>query len=177
MTNRCAIRATVYFGATANMMARWQSLPIRLRLFLSFGTVLALAMLLALYLQARTHSQARLDNLLHQELPAQVEGLAAHINLSLSQDLAISESLANSYFIERWVRDGLPQERQGEVTAYLTRLMTQLETELLFIAAQYQGQGYYFQLRNGEFLQRTISPLATTMTGTTALLTAMLLMN
>ncbi|RBI67713.1 methyl-accepting chemotaxis protein [Vreelandella sulfidaeris] len=140
------------------MMARWQSLPIRLRLFLSFGTVLALAMLLALYLQARTHSQARLDNLLHQELPAQVEGLAAHINLSLSQDLAISESLANSYFIERWVRDGLPQERQGEVTAYLTRLMTQLETELLFIAAQYQGQGYYFQLRNGEFLQRTIQP-------------------
>lgn len=140
------------------MMARWQSLPIRLRLFLSFGTVLALAMLLALYLQARTHSQARLDNLLNQELPAQVEGLAAHINLSLSQDLAISESLANSYFIERWVRDGLPQERQGEVTAYLTRLMTQLETELLFIAAQYQGQGYYFQLRNGEFLQRTIQP-------------------
>ena len=140
------------------MMARWQSLPIRLRLFLSFGTVLALAMLLALYLQARSHSQARLDNLLNQELPAQVEGLAAHINLSLSQDLAISESLANSYFIERWVRDGLPQERQDEVTAYLTRLMVQLDTELLFIAAQYQGQGYYFQLRNGEFLQRTIQP-------------------
>ncbi|HSP32238.1 MAG TPA: methyl-accepting chemotaxis protein, partial [Halomonas sp.] len=140
------------------MMARWKSLPLRLRLFLSFGTVLALAMLLALYLQARTHSQARLDNLLNQELPAQVEGLAAHVNLSLSQDLAISESLANSYFIEQWVRDGLPEERQGEVTAYLARLMAQLDTELLFIAAQYQGRSYYFQLRNGELLQRTLQP-------------------
>lgn len=140
------------------MMARWKSLPLRLRLFLSFGTVLALAMLLALYLQARTHSQARLDNLLNQELPTHVEGLAAHINLSLSQDLAISESLANSYFIEQWVRDGLPEERQDEVTAYLTRLMAQLDTELLFIAAQSLGRGYYFQLRGGEFLQRTLQP-------------------
>ncbi|EHJ94802.1 methyl-accepting chemotaxis protein [Vreelandella boliviensis] len=140
------------------MMARWKSLPLRLRLFLSFGTVLALAMLLALYLQARSHSQARLDNLLNQELPTQVEGLAAHINLNLSQDLAISESLANSYFIEQWVRDGLPEERQNDISSYLARLMAQLDTELLFIAAQYQGRGYYFQLRNGEFLQRTIQP-------------------
>ncbi|MDQ7731964.1 methyl-accepting chemotaxis protein [Halomonas sp. SpR1] len=140
------------------MMARWKSLPLRLRLFLSFGIVLALAMLLALYLQARSHSQARLDNLLNQELPAQVEGLAAHINLNLSQDLAISESLANSYFIEQWVRDGLPEERQNDIASYLARLMAQLDTELVFIAAQYQGRGYYFQLRNGEFLQRTIQP-------------------
>ncbi|BBI53648.1 hypothetical protein HORIV_60690 [Vreelandella olivaria] len=88
-------------------------------------------MLLALYLQARSHSQARLDNLLNQELPAQVKGLAAHINLNLSQDLAISESLANSYFIEQWVRDGLPEERQNDITAYLARLMEQLDTELL----------------------------------------------
>lgn len=140
------------------MMARWKSLPLRLRLFLSFGTVLALAMLVALYLQARSHSQARLNNLLNQELPAQVEGLAAHINLNLSQDLAISESLANSYFIEQWVRDGLPEERQNDIASYLARLMAQLDTELLFIAAQYQGRGYYFQLRNGEFLQRIIQP-------------------
>lgn len=158
MTNRCAIRATVYFGATANMMARWQSLPIRLRLFLSFGTVLALAMLLALYLQARTHSQARLDNLLHQELPAQVEGLAAHINLSLSQDLAISESLANSYFIERWVRDGLPQERQGEVTAYLTRLMTQLETELLLLPRSIRDKATIFSFAMVNFYSALSSP-------------------
>ncbi|MGE6604971.1 methyl-accepting chemotaxis protein [Halomonas sp. NPDC076908] len=141
------------------MMARWKSLPLRLRLFLSFGTVLALAMLLALYLQARSHSEARLDNLLNEELPTQVQGLAAHINLSLSQELAISESLANSFFIEQWVRDGLPEERQDEVASYLTRLMAQLNTELLFIAAQYQGRGYYFQFRSGDFLQRIIQPL------------------
>lgn len=140
------------------MMARWKSLPLRLRLFLSFGTVLALAMLLALYLQARSHSQARLNNLLNEELPTQVEGLAAHVTLSLSQDLAISESLANNYFIEHWVRDGLPEERQGDITRYLTRLMAQLDTELLFIATHYQGRGYYFQLRDGEFLQRPLQP-------------------
>ena len=140
------------------MKARWKSLPLRLRLFLSFGIVLALAMLLALSLQARSHSKAQLNNLLNQELPAQVESLAAHINLNLSQDLAISESLANSYFVEQWVRDGLPEERQSDIASHLARLMAQLDTELLFITAQYQGRGYYFQLRNGEFLQRILQP-------------------
>lgn len=143
------------------MIARWKYLPIRLRLFLSFGMVLALAMLLALYLQSRSYSQARLDNLVDHHLPAQVEGLAAHLTLSISQDLAISERLANSYFIEQWVQDGLPQERQAEVTAYLTRLMAQLDTEQLFITAQYQGRGYYFQLRDGEWLQRMLQPPGT----------------
>ncbi|WP_404471892.1 methyl-accepting chemotaxis protein [Vreelandella venusta] len=140
------------------MMARWKSLPLRLRLFLSFGVVLALAMLLALYLQARSYGQARLNYLINEELPAQVEGLAAHINLNLSQNLAISESLANNYFIEQWVRDGLPEADQTDITRYLTRLMEQIDTELLFIAAQYQGRGYYIQLRNGELLQRIIQP-------------------
>lgn len=140
------------------MIARWKYLPIRLRLFLSFGMVLALAMLLALYLQARSQSQARLDNLITHHLPAQFEGLAAHMTLSISQDLAISESLANSYFVEQWVAEGMPQERLEEMTAYLSQLMAQLDTELLFIAVQYQGQGYYFQLRDGELLQRLIQP-------------------
>ena len=90
------------------MTAHWKSLPLRLRLFISFGTVLALAMLLALFLQARSDSQANLSNFYDEELPAHVEGLAARINLSLSQDLSVSASLANSYFIEQWIRDGLP---------------------------------------------------------------------
>lgn len=140
------------------MTAHWKSLPLRLRLFISFGTVLALAMLLALFLQARSDSQANLSNFYDEELPAHVEGLAARINLSLSQDLSVSASLANSYFIEQWIRDGLPEERQADITTYLSRLMGQLDSELLFIAAQYQGQGYYFQLRDGEFLQRSIQP-------------------
>lgn len=143
------------------MLARWKYLPIRLRLFLSFGMVLALAMLLALYLQARSYSQSRLDNLVNHHLPAQIEGLAAHLTLSISQDLAISERLANSYFIEQWVQDGLSQERQEDVIAYLTRQMAQLETERLFIAAQYQGRGYYFEMRDGEWSQRMLLPPGT----------------
>ncbi|MGP5309071.1 hypothetical protein [Vreelandella alkaliphila] len=138
------------------MTARWKSLPLRLRLFISFGTVLALAMLLALYLQARSHSQARLENLRNEELPTQVEGLATRLTLRLSPALALSESLADSYFIEQWVRNGLPDTDQPDVMRYLSRLMEQLDTELLFIAAQYQGRGYYFQYRDGEFLERTL---------------------
>ncbi|MGP9634317.1 methyl-accepting chemotaxis protein [Halomonas sp. AOP43-A1-21] len=140
------------------MTARWKSLPLRLRLFISFGTVLALAMLVALYLQARSYGQARLDALINEELPAQAESLAAHLSLNLSPALALSENLANSYFIEQWTRDGFPEERQAEVEIYLSRMMDQLGTELLFIAAQYQGRGYYFQYRDGEFLQRTLEP-------------------
>ncbi|MGO3769066.1 MAG: methyl-accepting chemotaxis protein, partial [Vreelandella alkaliphila] len=129
------------------MTARWKSLPLRLRLFISFGTVLALAMLLALYLQARSHSQARLENLLNEELPTQVESLATRLTLRLSPALALSESLADSYFIEQWVRNGMPDTDQPDIMRYLSRLMEQLDTELLFIAAQYQGRGYYFQYR------------------------------
>ncbi|NDL69219.1 methyl-accepting chemotaxis protein [Vreelandella alkaliphila] len=138
------------------MTARWKSLPLRFRLFISFGTVLALAMLLALYLQARSHSQARLDNLLNEELPAQVESLATRLTLRLSPALALSESLADSYFIEQWVRDGFPDAEQPAIMRYLSRLMAQLDTELLFIAAQYQGRGYYFQYRNEELLERML---------------------
>lgn len=138
------------------MTARWKSLPLRLRLFISFGTVLALAMLLALYLQARSHSQARLENLLNEELPTQVESLATRLTLRLSPALALSESLADSYYIEQWVRNGLSDTDQPDVMRYLSRLMEQLDTELLFIATQYQGRGYYFQYRNGEFLERRL---------------------
>ncbi|MAP34494.1 MAG: chemotaxis protein [Halomonas sp.] len=140
------------------MTAHWKSLPLRLRLFISFGTVLALAMLLAMFFQARSHSQASLDNFYQEEMPAHVEGLSARISLSLSENLTASQNLANSYFIEQWVREGLPAERQDEVATYLTNLAAQLDSELLFIAAQYQGQAYYFELQNGELLQRMIEP-------------------
>lgn len=138
------------------MTARWKSLPLRLRLFLSFGVVLALAMLLALYLQARAHSQARLDTLLKVELPAQVESLAQRINLRLSPALTVSESLANSAFIEQWVQQGLPEEQQADILRYLDRLKSQLGTELLFLAVQAEDRHDYFQYRNGELLQRPL---------------------
>ncbi|WP_394426972.1 methyl-accepting chemotaxis protein [Vreelandella stevensii] len=138
------------------MTARWKSLPLRLRLFVSFGTVLALSMLLALYLQARTNSEARLAHLLNNELPTQVESLATRITLGLSPALAISESLANSYFIEQWVADDLPVEQQADVERYLSRLMGQLDTELLFIAAQTPSRQVYLQYRDGTFQQRPL---------------------
>jgi methyl-accepting chemotaxis protein len=140
------------------MNARWKTLPMRLRLFLSFGTVLIIAMLTALWLQARAHSEMRIQTLLEEELPSQIDGLAANLNLRLSRPLAISETLANSYFIEQWVEDGLPEEERDSVIAYLSRLMDQLDTELLFIAAQYENRSYYFQFRDGEFLQRLMNP-------------------
>lgn len=140
------------------MNARWKTLPMRLRLFLSFGTVLIIAMLAALWLQARAHSEMRIQTLLDEGLPSQLEGLAANLNLRLSRPLAISETLANDYFIEQWVENGLPEEERDSMIAYLSRLMTQLDTELLFIAAQYANRSYYFQLRDGEFLQRTMNP-------------------
>lgn len=139
------------------MSTRWKALPMRLRLFLSFGTVLTIAMLAALWLQARSHSELRIQTLLEEQLPSQLEGLAANLNLRLSRPLAISETLANSYFIEQWVADGFPEEDRDSVIADLSRLMDQLDTALLFIAAQYENRSYYFQLRDGEFLQRSMN--------------------
>ncbi|WP_447555154.1 methyl-accepting chemotaxis protein [Vreelandella sp. EE22] len=138
------------------MTPRWKSLPLRLRLFLSFGTVLALTMLLALYLQARAHSQSRLENLINEVLPQQVEGLATRLLLRLNPALTVSESLANSYILEEWVLDGLPDSEQPAIAGYLSRLGTQLNTELIFLAVQSPVGAYYFQYRQGELLQRPL---------------------
>lgn len=140
------------------MNLQWKSLPLRRRLFIAFGSVLALAMLLALGLQSRAHSESRIESLLEQELPTQLEKLASQLSLRLTPGLAVSESLANSYFIEQWVRQGLPEERHDEVIVYLERLQQQLEFEVLFIAAQYAGRSHYYQLRDGELAHRLMQP-------------------
>ncbi|MCB8888253.1 methyl-accepting chemotaxis protein [Vreelandella malpeensis] len=138
------------------MTARWKSLPLRLRLFLCFGTAFALTMLLALYLQARTQSQARLGDLIEDELPQQVEGLATRLLLRLSPSLAISENLANSYVLEQWVLDGLPEAEEPALTGYLARMAEQLDTELLFLAVQSPVGAYYYQYRDGALLERPL---------------------
>ncbi|MCS2611200.1 methyl-accepting chemotaxis protein [Halomonas dongshanensis] len=140
------------------MNLRWNTLPFRLRLYLSLGTVLVLAMLAALYWQARSHSSERLDTLVEDALPAQVESLAAHLSLSLSPALALSDSLANNTYLEQWVAEGMPLAERRAMTAYLQRLMAQLDTELLFIAARVEGQSIYLQYRDGALQQRTMGP-------------------
>ncbi len=136
--------------------ARWKSLSLGLRLFLSFGAVLALTLLLALYLQARAQGLARLERLINEELPQQVEGLATHLLLRLSPSLAISESLANSFMLEQWVLDGLPETGRPDVAGYLSRTNAQLDTDLSFLAVQSPAGAYYFQYRDGELLQRPL---------------------
>ncbi|UYG00363.1 MULTISPECIES: methyl-accepting chemotaxis protein [unclassified Halomonas] len=138
------------------MKARWKSLPLSLRQFLSFATVMTLTLLLALYLQARTQTQARFEQLIDEELPQQVEALATRLVLRLSPSLAVSESVADSYVLEQWVRDGLPATEQDAVAGYLSRTVDQLQADLLFFAVQSPVGAYYFQYRDGELLQRSL---------------------
>ncbi|MFI0473808.1 methyl-accepting chemotaxis protein [Halomonas sp. HMF6819] len=138
------------------MKARWKSLPLSLRQFLSFAAVLTLTLLLALYLQAHAQSQARLERLINEELPERVEALATRLVLRLSPSLAVSEGIANSYVLEQWVRDGLPVEERLNIARYLARPVEQLEADLLFFAVQSPVGAYYFQYRDGDLLQRPL---------------------
>ncbi|MFG6665795.1 methyl-accepting chemotaxis protein [Halomonas sp. HNIBRBA4712] len=138
------------------MKARWKTLPLSLRQFLSFASVLAVTLLLALYLQAQAHSTSRLERLINDELPQQVEALATRLILRLSPALAISEGVANSYVLEQWVENGLPVSERSAIAGYLSRPAEQLEADLLFFAVQSPIGAYYFQYREGNLLQRAL---------------------
>lgn len=66
--------------------------------------------------------------------------------------------MANNPYLEQWVAEDMPLAERRAMTTYLQRLMAQLDTELLFVAARAEGQSIYLQYRDGALQQRTMGP-------------------
>ncbi|WP_006788552.1 methyl-accepting chemotaxis protein [Thiorhodospira sibirica] len=138
-------------------MQHFYRLPIRWRLFASFG-VLLLALLGALLaLQYRFFINTQYSAFLNQHLPEQLEGVGAQIERRLMPSITVSESLANQYFIEQWIQSGavFDAHKHSEIKQYLQRLRRQVDASVVFMLVN-PGDGklaYYFYTEGGELLR------------------------
>ena len=139
------------------MRSFWQRLSLRLRLFVSFGVLLAGTMIASLSLQSGFYSQSRVEGLLQQELPTQLERLRAEIALRLAPSIQASRSLAASTFIERWIQAGMPEADLPRIEAEMSRVHALLNADSVFLAASDGRQTVYHHYQNGTLNHRQMS--------------------
>ena len=132
----------------------WNKLSLRLRLFVSFGILLAVMMVFSLSLQSHFYTQSRVENLLQHELPAQLEHLGAKVALSLAPSLQVSRSLAANTFLESWIRKGMPEGDLPLVQAEMSQVHNQLDAGIVFIAANDGERIFYHHYQNGQLNRR-----------------------
>ena len=90
------------------MRTIWNKFSLRLRLFLSFGVLLALMITLSLVLQSTFYAQNRVTRLLEQDMPTQLQQLSAEVTLKLAPSIEAAQSLATNTSIKNWVKNGMP---------------------------------------------------------------------
>lgn len=108
----------------------WNRLSLRLRLFVSFGILLAVMMVFSLSLQSHFYTKSRVENLLQHELPTQLNHLGAQVALSLAPSLQISRSLAGNTYLESWIRQGMPESQLKRVQAEMAQVHKQLDADM-----------------------------------------------
>lgn len=90
------------------MRTIWNKFSLRLRLFLSFGVLLALMITLSLVLQSTFYAQNRVTRLLEQDMPTQLQQLSAEVTLKLAPSIEAAQSLATNTYIKNGVKNGMP---------------------------------------------------------------------
>jgi methyl-accepting chemotaxis protein len=136
------------------MYILWNRLSLRLRLFIAFGVLFSLVMIISLLLQSRFYSQSRVDSLITQELPAQLQKLGSEVALQLAPSLEVSRSLAANSYIERWIRKGMPESELWMVESEMARVNSQLEAGIVFIAANDGQNIFYHHYQDGQLNRR-----------------------
>ncbi len=138
-------------------MQHFYRLPIRWRLFASFGVLLLILLGALLALQYRFFINTQYSGFVNQQLPEQLEGVGAQIERRLMPSITVSESLANQYFIEQWIQSGavFDAHKHSEIKQYLQRLRRQVDASVVFMLVN-PGDGklaYYFYTEGGELLR------------------------
>ena len=138
-------------------MQHFYRLPIRWRLFASFGVLLLILLGALLALQYRFFINTQYSGFVNQQLPEQLEGVGAQIERRLMPGITVSESLANQYFIEQWIQSGavFDAHKHSEIKQYLQRLRRQVDASVVFMLVN-PGDGklaYYFYTEGGELLR------------------------
>lgn len=136
------------------MRVFWNQLSLRLRLFLSFGVLFAVMTGLTLVLQSSFYAQSRIESLLKDELPLQLEHLGAQVALKLAPSLQVSRSFAANTFIQRWIQRGMPEADLPLLADEMAVVNTQLNAAAVFLAANDGHSIQYFHFKDGEFNRR-----------------------
>ncbi|WP_404418766.1 methyl-accepting chemotaxis protein [Marinospirillum sp.] len=138
------------------MPSLWKHLPLRSRLFVSFGVLLAVILAFSLILQSSFHTSSRVTSLIEEELPSRLEHLGSEVALRLSPSLEMSRNLASNTYIERWVRDGMPEEGLDDVKKEMARVNDLLDAGIVFIAGNDGDTAYYHHYQKGQLNRRVM---------------------
>ncbi|MDR9468610.1 methyl-accepting chemotaxis protein, partial [Marinospirillum sp.] len=138
------------------MPSLWKHLPLRSRLFVSFGVLLAVILAFSLILQSSFHTSSRVTSLIEEELPSRLEHLGSEVALRLSPSLEVSRNLASNTYIERWVRDGMPEEGLDDVKKEMARVNDLLDAGIVFIAGNDGDTAYYHHYQKGQLNRRVM---------------------
>lgn len=140
------------------MRTIWNKFSLRLRLFLSFGVLLALMITLSLVLQSTFYAQNRVIRLLEQDMPAQLDQLAAEVTLKLAPSIEASQSLATNIYIEHWVKNGMPASELPLLQEQMAVIYNQLDAEAVFLTSNDGEHIRYYYLQENGLKQRRILP-------------------
>ncbi|HKM38046.1 MAG TPA: methyl-accepting chemotaxis protein [Thiopseudomonas sp.] len=140
------------------MRTIWNKFSLRLRLFLSFGVLLALMITLSLVLQSTFYAQNRVTRLLEQDMPTQLQQLSAEVTLKLAPSIEAAQSLATNTYIKSWVKNGMPASELPLVQEQMAAVYKQLDAEAVFLASNDSEHVRYYYLQEGGLKQRQILP-------------------
>ncbi|WP_114416596.1 methyl-accepting chemotaxis protein [Marinospirillum perlucidum] len=136
----------------------WNQLPLRSRLFASFGLLLALVLVVSLTLQSSFYTSSRLQSLTQEELPSRLEHLGSQVALRLAPSIQLSRSLAANTFINDWIQRGMPAEELDAIEREMARLHTQLGANTVFVAGNSGETVHYLHYGNEGIKQRDLDP-------------------
>ncbi|MCK9535334.1 MAG: hypothetical protein M0Q98_11675 [Pseudomonas sp.] len=142
------------------MRTLWNTFSLRLRLFLSFGVLFALMTGASLVLQSYFYSQERITRLVEQELPAQLEHLAAEIRVKLAPSIQASQSLASNTFILSWIKEGMPDSPFPLIREQIAVVGQQLDIKEVFLVANDSQRAVYYDYKDRTLQQHNLSTSA-----------------
>jgi len=138
------------------MPSFWKHLPLRSRLFASFGVLLAALLVFSLTLQSSFHTSSRVTSLLEEELPNRLEHLGSEVALRLAPSIQLSRALASNTFIVDWIDRGMPEEEYPKVQREMAMVDRHLNANTVFVVGNTGEEIRYMHFADGVLQSRVI---------------------
>lgn len=138
------------------MRSFWKHLPLRLRLFASFGTLLAAILVFSLTLQSSFYTSSRVTSLIEEELPIRLEHLGDQVALRLAPSIQLSRALATNTFINDWIAEGMSEEDHPAIQQAMARVDQQLNANTVFVVGNTGNEIRYMHFADGRLQSRTV---------------------
>jgi len=138
------------------MRSFWKHLPLRLRLFASFGALLAVILVFSLTLQSSFYTSSRVLSLTEEELPSRLEHLGDQVALRLAPSIQLSRALAANTFVVDWIQRGMPEEDYPKIQREMASVDRQLNANTVFVVGNTGEEIRYMHFANGRLQTRVI---------------------